>query len=388
MASVGVYFVGGAVEEPADLAGLTLLTARTTVKGTASRSAVQIAEDSEMLGGSIAASAGSDSFGWSFSVPTARFGEAVALLGDVIQRPVFPADSFETERGVLLSNVAMLRDDMYRYPTRLANSLAFHRHPYGVPTMGTETSLQAISLQQVSDWHRAHVLTGAAVIGVVSDLEPQEAANVVAGEFGLITPAAPPVVPEPRWPDATETAAESRDKAQTAMAIAFPSPSRTDDHRFAASLIATVASGLGGRFFDELREKQSLAYTVHAGASVKRVAGMFLSYIATSPEKEEVARAGLLAEFSKLRDHPVTPEELARAQEYVVGAHAIGQETGGSLLAEMLDAWMFGTGLQELAEHDARVRAVTAEEMREVAEKYFNIDRRVEGIIRGVGRTV
>ena len=136
IASMGVYFVGGAVEEPADLAGLTLLTARTTVKGTASRTAAQIAEDSEMLGGSISASAGSDSFGWSFSVPTGRYGEAVALLADVIQRPVFPAESFETERGVALANVAMLRDDMYRYPARLANSLAFHRHPYGVPTMG------------------------------------------------------------------------------------------------------------------------------------------------------------------------------------------------------------------------------------------------------------
>ncbi|HUQ97948.1 MAG TPA: pitrilysin family protein [Gemmatimonadaceae bacterium] len=388
MASVGVYFVGGAVEEPADLAGLTLLTARTSVKGTASRTAAQIAEDSEMLGGSISASAGSDSFGWSFSVPTARYAEAVALLGDVIQRPVFPADSLETERSVAISNVSMLRDDMYRYPTRLANSLAFHRHPYGVPTMGTESSLQAISLQQVADWHRAHVLSGAAVVGVVSDIDPQEAADVIAGELAQITPAPPPVVAEPRWPDATETAAESRDKAQTAMAMAFPSPSRSNDQRFAASLIATVASGLGGRFFDELREKQSLAYTVHAGASVRRVGGLFLSYIATSPEKEEVARAGLLAEFAKLRAEPVTAEELSRAKEYVVGSHAISQESGGSLLAEMLDAWMFGAGLHELAEHDTRVRAVTAEEMRAVAEEYFNPERRVEGIIRGVGRTL
>ncbi len=121
---------------------------------------------------------------------------------------------------------------------------------------------------------------------------------------------------------------------------------------------------------------------------MKRVGGLFLSYIATSPEKEDVARAGVLAEFAKLRAEPVTAEELARAKEYVVGSHAISQESGGSVLAEMLDAWMFGTGLHELAEHDGRVRAVTAEQMREVAEKYFNPDRRVEGIVRGVGRTV
>jgi zinc protease len=254
--------------------------------------------------------------------------------------------------------------------------------------MGTETSLQAISLQHVSDWHRAHILKAASVVGVVADIDPQEAADVIAGELALIAPAPPPAVPNPQWPDATQTAAESRDKAQTAMAIAFPSPSRADNHRFAVSLIATVASGLGGRFFDELRDKQSLAYTVNAGAAVKRAGGLFLSYIATSPEKEEVARAGLLAEFARFRAEPVTAEELARAKEYVVGSHAISQESGGALLAEMLDAWMFGTGLHELAEHDTRVRTVTAAEMREVAETYFNPDRRVEGIVRGVGRTV
>jgi zinc protease len=115
---------------------------------------------------------------------------------------------------------------------------------------------------------------------------------------------------------------------------------------------------------------------------------MFLSYIATSPEKEGIARSGLLAEFEKLRDQPVTAEELARAKEYVVGSHAISQESGGALLAEMLDAWMFGSGLGELLEYDARVRAVTAGQMQTVAQKYFDPKRRVEGIVRGVGRTV
>jgi zinc protease len=172
------------------------------------------------------------------------------------------------------------------------------------------------------------------------------------------------------------------------MAIAFPGPARNDDARFAASLIGTVASGLGGRFFDELRDRQSLAYTVHAGASAKRLAGVFLSYIATSPEKEETARAGLLAEFARLREEPVTAEELDRAKEYVVGSHAISQESGGSLLGEMLDAWMFGAGLGDIDRFVDRVRAVTASEMRDVAERYFNPERRVEGVVRGVGRSV
>ena len=388
MANIGIYIVGGAVEEEPGQAGLTLLTARSMLKGTTTRSAAQIAEDSEMLGGSISASAGSDSFGWSISVPTTRLAEALELLGDVILRPTIPDDAFETERTVALSNVAMLRDDMYRYPMRLASSVAFAKHPYGMPAMGTDESLRAITAEQAREWHKTRVLESAVVIGVVADANPKEVADLVARELGTLQLQKDPKVGKPRWPKSVKIAAESRDKAQTAIALAFPAPPRNDESRFAASLIATVASGLGGRFFDELRDKQSLAYTVQAAVSERRLAGMFLSYIATSPEKEGVARAGLLAEFAKLREQLVSEEEMTRAKEYVVGSHAISQESGGAQLGEMLDAWMLGEGLHELPEYDARIRAVTADQMRDVARKHFDPERRVEGIVRGVGRTV
>jgi zinc protease len=321
-------------------------------------------------------------------VPNARLPEALELLGDVVQRPTIPPDSFEAERAVAISNVAMLRDDMYRYPTRLAGSVAFGSHPYARPAMGTEESLRALSADQARQWHRSRVLESAVVIGIVADLDPKEAADLVAREFAVLEPRKSPKVGKPRWPKSVKIAAESRDKSQTAIALAFPGPSRSDDDRFEAALIGTVASGLGGRFFDELRDRQSLAYTVHAGLSEKRMAGIFVSYIATSPEKEETARRGLLAEFAKLREQPVSEDELSRAKQYAIGTHEIAQELGAAVLAEMLDAWMFGAGLHELTEHDSRVRSVTAEEMREVARRYFDPARRVEGIVRGVGRTV
>jgi zinc protease len=180
---------------------------------------------------------------------------------------------------------------------------------------------------------------------------------------------------------------EQREKAQTALALLFPGPSRSDPARFAAAMIAGVASGLGGRFFDELRDKQSLGYTVHASNAERALAGTFGAYIATSPEKEEQARRGLLNEFARLRDEPVSARELQQAQTYAIGVHAIRQQSGGAVLADMVDAWMFGT-LAELREFDTRVRAVTAAEMRAVAREYFVESRRVEGVVRGVGKAV
>jgi zinc protease len=162
----------------------------------------------------------------------------------------------------------------------------------------------------------------------------------------------------------------------------FPAPPRRDPRRFAAGMIAGVASGQGGRFFDQLREKQSLCYTVHASVFEREQAGTFSAYIATSPEQESAARDGLLGEIARLRAEPVTTDELARSKTYAMGVHAIRQQSGASVMSDMVDAWLFGD-LRDLDLFDEHIRAVTAEEMLEVAREFLDPQRRVEGIVRG-----
>ncbi|HEX5437653.1 MAG TPA: pitrilysin family protein [Gemmatimonadaceae bacterium] len=380
----GVFVRGGASDEPADLAGLTSLLMRTSIKGTSRRTATQIAEDAELLGGTIGASAGAESFGWSLSVPVAYTLDALDLLADVVQHATIPDEALDTECAVALADLELLRDDMYGYPLRLLMQTAFAGHPYGVPTSGSRESLPRIDAERLRAWHRSQVLEAPASIGVVGDVDPDQAAAAVAGYFGELRAAEPTALPVPRWPEAPVVTAEQREKAQTALALAFPAPPCGDPSRFAAQLTAGVASGLGGRFFEELRDRQSLAYTVSAFTSQRRLAGTFVSYIATSPDKEEVARSGLLREMARLRAEPVSPEELSRAKAYAIGTHAIAQQSGASVLGEILDAWMFGrSGLAELEEHDVRIRAVTAAEMQSFAEQYLDERCVVEAVVRG-----
>jgi zinc protease len=274
---------------------------------------------------------------------------------------------------------------MYRYPTRLLVQGAFAGHPYGVPASGVEQTIERIDADRVRGWHTRQVLEGAAVIAIVGDVDPDEAAALAASRFASLRMREAVPLDAPAWPDRPTVVAESRQKKQTALALAFPSPARPDDARYAASLIAGVASGLGGRFFDELRDRRSLAYTVHAHSAERRLAGMFIAYIATSPEKEQEARQGLLSEFAKLREADVTPDELQQATSYALGTHAIRQQSGGAVLADLVDAWLVGTGLEELDAFEGRVRSVTASEMRALAERYFDESRLVEGIVRGIG---
>jgi zinc protease len=383
----GVYAVGGPSDEPADLAGLTALMARTAIKGTETRSALQIAEEGEMLGGSVTAASGAESFGWGISVPARSGTAAIELLADVVQHPTLKEEALETERSIAIADVIALRDDMFRYPMRLATQAAFKGHPYGVPASGTEESLTRITAEDVRHWHATRALTSAAAIGIVADGDADELADIAARAFSELRYTPPRELPRPGWPNTITSEVESRDRAQTALAMLFPGPARNDELRFAADLVASVASGLGGRFFDELREKRSLAYTVHAFAMDRRLAGTFGAYIATGPEQEDAARQGLLAEFRRLREEPVTAEELDRAKTYAIGSHAIRQQSGGAVLADVVDAYLFGS-LSELTSYDASIRAVTAESMRAMAERFFDQSRRVEGVVRGTGKTV
>ena len=382
LAHLGCFIAGGVVAERADEGGLTTLMARAALRGTARRSASRLAEDAELLGGTPAANVGTESFQWSIGVPGRAFGGATELLADLVLTPTFPDDGIEAERAVAYAALGSLRDDMYRQPMRLAAEVAWPDHPYGRSTLGTDETVRRFSAEQVARWHSEIVTESAAVLAAVGDLDPQEAADLLAKRFAALRSAPARQAAMTIWPTRFAQKVDERDKAQTALAIFFDGPTRMDPARFDAELIAGVASGLGGRLFDELRDKRSLAYTVLARPYARLRGGTFAAYIATSPSKEEEARQGLLREFARFAESDVTPEELDRARTYAIGAWQIRQSSGAAVLAELAEAWMFGS-IEEVAQYPAALGAVTATRMRELARRWFDPARRLEGIVRG-----
>mgnify|MGYP001552304866 CR=1 FL=1 len=283
----------------------------------------------------------------------------------------------------MTTDVARLRDDMYRYPMRLVTEAAYDAHPYSIPAGGTEESLRSLTFDDVREWYRATLLRAPFVIALAGDVAAAEVAGLVADNFGELSLIARDALPVPEWPFDSVARCVTRDKNQSALVLALPSPGRTDDGRFAAHVLASIASGLGGRFFEELRDRRSLAYTVHAFGSEHRLSGAFMAYIATSPEREGEAREALIEQFAGLRAAPVTDEELARAKRYMLGMHDIRQESGGAILGDIVDAWLFGAGLSELDDYAGRIDAVSADDIQRLAQSYFDTGRIVEGVVRG-----
>ncbi len=383
---MGCWVHGGAVGEPVSQSGLTALMARASLKGTTTRTAAQIAEDGERLGGSVSVAASKELVGWSISVPAADAAPAAALLADVVQHPVFAVASVESERGQMLSELRARRDDMVRHPLALARRALFGAHPYALDALGTEESLASVDAELVRAWHATSILAGESVLAIVGDADPMELAELLAGEFVALQPSVHTPVPPPSLPVAPIEIIDSRDKQQSAVAMLFPGPSRRDPARYAAALMTGIASGLGGRFFESLRSRQSLAYSVFVSASSLREAGMVSAYIACAPDREREAREGLLAEFAALRDAPVGAAELERARTYAIGMHALRQESASAQLGEMVDAWCVGDGLSELDDEVPRLRAVTAAEVQQIVRRWCDADRRVEAVVRGTAK--
>jgi zinc protease len=383
LVSMAIAVPGGVVDETLEHAGLTAFMARLSIKGTARRSAAQLAEESESLGGAISPSVSSDLVSWSITVPSRHMQHGFDLLADTALNAAFPIDEVERERKIALSDLLELRDDMHQYPLRLFMQRAFAGHPYGHPLSANEQTTATAAAAELKHWHRRVVLENTPCVLIVGDVDPDEAAAAIVDQLPAFSATNSRGQRRAAWPVAGGHDAEQREKAQTALVLGFPGPDRNHADLYTMQVIANIASGLGGRFFEELRSRRSLAYTVTASPLARRSGGAFVAYIATAPEREQEARAGLLDEFDKLVAKPVREVELQRAKQYLIGTWEIRRQTNGAQLSDLALALLLGNGLQELREFTDRINAITTHDVRAAAERYFDRSRVVEAVVRG-----
>jgi len=305
-----------------------------------------------------------------------------------MRSPGYSAAEIALERGTLAEEAAQAADDMVRYPLQLALRAAFGDSAYGLPGLGFPESVPNLTEGMVRAWQVCELASGRPVLVAVGELEPERLAEQLGGLFETSPargPAEPPSAVE--WPPSglRQTAVE-RAKRQTALGFLFPGPGRRERDRFVAEVWCAIAGGLGGRLFGALRDERSLAYSVFASSWQRMGAGALFLYLATSPEREGEARDALLAELARFAATPPGEAELARARNYLIGQLAIERQTAGAVASEIADAWLSGSGLEELLDPAAGYRAVSAAAVRELAERCFDPARRVEGIVRGVTR--
>ncbi len=385
--TLGVYLPRLQLDPPLQ-AGLGALAARSAVRGAGGLDAAGLAFAAERLGGTLGAVVASDWLGFSTTVLADRVADAAALLWLLYAEPALADADVLAERSLMVAEAVQVVDDMFRFPFQLAFRAAFGEHGYGLPANGLPETLPAIAPADVRRWHADVMLRARPVVVAVGEIDPDRAADLLAAAFGDLSDRAFPSLSSTHpWALGAEPVqrAAAREKAQSALAMVFRGPERRNPMRHAADVWAAVASGLGGRMFEALRDRRSLAYTVMASSWQKGRAGALLTYIATSPEREEEARSAMLEELARFASEPVSDAELAQAISYLGGQAEVRQQSGGAVAGDLLEAWLIGDGLEELADPGAAYRRVTAADVQDVAMRYLADGVRAEGVVRGTG---
>ncbi|MFQ5825210.1 MAG: M16 family metallopeptidase [bacterium] len=385
LVAAGIYAKGGRSSEDSDNSGISGLTVRSALKGTRNRSASEIALEIEKLGSTILTSNAPDYFGFSMSILSKHFRAGWEVLADIITEPTFPEEEVAKGKENTLAQIMREKDDMFRHPIELFYSALFKNHPYGFPIHGNPNLIKKITTKNLQTWYRQHFTPNNMIAVFVGDLESNWLKDEVESRFSHSE--SPHNGPFKSYnlmpPSKIEEKSEQREKEQTAMALGFLGPKYTEDEYYPLTVLQNIVSGLGGRFFEELRGRQSLAYHVAAFLVARAFGGAFISYIATSPENETVAKNGLLKEFEKLTKEPVTEKELKLSIQYTVGTYEIGLETYRSQMIQYLHNEILGKGIEEVASFFSKIKQVTREEILEAARKYFNPNRFAVGMVRG-----
>ena len=386
LVSFGLFYPGGRLYESPKNAGITELMLRSAVRGTQRFNSADIARRLENAGARIQVVNAPDFFGYTVDGLTGKMDEALEILMDILQQPAFQEDDIEKEKVLQLARIKKVRENNYAYPVNLFMQTLFGEHAYGRTATGTEAAVQGLTREDLQAWFKTNQRPLVPTVIIVGDTQGTALvaplADILTNEDLHEREIAS--LPSPTLKRETKENVETVSRQQTALVYGFPGITRSDNDRYALEVLENIVSGLGGRFFDAIREKQGLAYTVRTENAFFSKSGAVYTYVAFSPENEAKVKESLEKEIDKLRKDGATADEVKKAIAYSIGEHEIGLQTRSSIVLEYAAAVYSGEGVQGVANYARSVRAVTADQVKKAAETYLNPQALSVAIVRGV----
>ncbi len=376
-------FRGGVLAETPETNGLTQLTGKLLLKGTARRSAEDIAREIESVGGSLNSYGGNNSFGVNAEVLNSDFPAGLDLLVDVLLNPAFPAPALEREREVQLAAVRDRKDHLLQSALLAMRRALFGETGYGLDALGAERSLRRLQVADLRAFHERFARPNNCVLAIYGDVQTAPVRAAVERAFAAWKAAPLPALNSgPRALDALQRVTETRDKKQAVLVIGYRGVTLQDADRYPLDLLHEACSDLGSRLFLRIREQLGLAYYVGALNVVGLAPGYFAFYAGTAPDQAARVEAELLKEAELLRAEGLTAEELRRAKAKIIGQRKIArQDLGDFATATALDE-LYGLGHAYTETEDARYEAVTLEQLQAVAGKYLRPEALVISLVQ------
>lgn len=375
--SVGAFFLAGLRAEPADRRGLSLFTAEMLTRGTAKRNSEEIARASEELGAQLGASSGNNALYLTAACLKEDLPRIMELAADVLRNPVFSQEEIDRLRPMLLAACARQRDAWQTELTLDFRGKFFGAHPYAGSSLGTLESLKAVSRDDLVLFHRAVCAPNNMVLAVFGDVDVQATQDLVK-ELFADWPKGAAVPPRPAAPDALsadETVTTRSTHARMGgVFIGYPGMTLADEKdRYAMDVLDAMTSGISlprGWLHETLRGR-GLVYEVHAYNWPGIEPGFFGIYAGTEPEKVEEVKRLVLKQMSRLTKKPVSEAELSAARQVCVTADVMENQTNSQQAMRAGLDELYGLGCDLYTRYADGIMAVTASDVKRVAEKYL-----------------
>ena len=373
--SFGVWVAVGSRDESASLSGVSHFLEHLLFKGTRKRDALAISAEIEAVGGETNAFTTKEYTCYYARVLDDDLPLAIDVMCDLVADSVLAEADVETERGVILEEIAMHDDEPGDEVHDLFTEAVYGDQPLGRLISGTEQTVSALTRRQIQSFYRRRYTAPSIIIAAAGNLDHATVVRLVRKALrgtALDTPAAPPAPPRPASsrvrtrPPAT--AVEHKETEQAHVMLGCPGIGRHDERRFALGVLNNVlGGGMSSRLFQEIRERRGLAYSVYSYSSQYAETGLFGVYAGCAPGKVDEVLDLIRAELVKVAEQGVTDAELARGKGMAKGSYVLGLEDTGSRMSRLAKGELLFGDLLSVDDLLTRVDAVTADEVNSLA---------------------
>ena len=373
LVAMGAVFRSGLLAETPQTNGITRLMAKALLKGTTTRTAEQIANEIEAVGGSISSEASNNTFSVSIEVTKPDVKLAVELLSDVLLNATMPEKAIAREKEIQIAAIKQEEEQLTTVARNILRQALFTQHPYALRANGSVDSVQRLNQRDLLEFRDRYVVAKNGVIFVFGDVKAAEVKQLFEQALGGMRPGALALTDaHPAAPlSKTESVESRKDKAQGVIMVGYRGADIFSPDRYALQLIDEASSDLGSRFFIRIREQMGLAYYVGASQMEGLVPGLFAFYLGTDPQKIEPVKTALLDEIGKLARDGLTNEELARAKKKLIGQQEIANQSNDSFGYQSALDELYGLGFNYYKSLQRNVDAVTLDDIKRVVAKYF-----------------
>jgi zinc protease len=370
---------GGEVD-PSELSGTADITAALLTKGTTTKSATQIAEAIEALGGSLNSGAGWDSSTITTGVMSSRIGPALEILADVLRNPTFKDEEIDRLRRQYLNGLRVSLGTPGTIARFVAARVVYRDAPYGHPLSGTPESLPRIKRDDIVKLHDKFYRPDNAVLIIGGDITPESGFALAqkylgdwpkpATELPRIAITSPASEPGSR----RVLVIDKPDAGQTAVLATRSGINRGSPEYFPGIVANSVLNGYSGRLNWEIRVKRGLSYGAGSFLDMRRWAGSFNASAQTKNESGAEVASLTLAEISKLATGDLPDSELTPRKASLIGGFARGMETTGGLVGQVSSLALYGVSLDEINRYVSSVQAIKAADVKTFAAMRLSAD--------------